>query len=81
MKVSQSIQDYSNQNLNIASFLENSFEAASSSKLNVLSVLKEHFSVFCKFLSDEVETIFWESEAKCSKRFTSKFGQRKLLMK
>ena len=80
-KVRQSVQNYLNQNLVIGSFLENGFEATLSSKTNVLSVWKEHFSVFCKFLSDEVETIFWESEAKCSKLFRSKFGHRKLLRK
>ena len=39
-----------------------------------MSVWKGHFSVFCKFLSDEVETVFWESEAKRSKLFKSKFA-------
>ena len=68
-KVWQSIQNYLNQNLVIGSFLENGFEATLSSKTNVVSVWKEHFSVFCKFLSDEVETIFWESEAKLLKLF------------
>ena len=43
--------------------------------------LKRHFSVFCYFLSDEVEIIYWESEAKRSEKFKSKFGQRKLLRK
>ena len=42
-----------------------------SSKSKVLSVWKGHFPFFCKFLSDEVETIFWESEAKRSKLFKS----------
>ena len=62
-------------------FLENGFEVTLSSKTNVVRVWKRHFSVFCKFLSDEVETIFWESEAKHSKLFKSKFGHRKLLRK
>ena len=47
----------------------------------VVSILKGHFSVFCKFLSDEVETILWQGEEKLSKRFKSKFGLRKLLIK
>ena len=59
------------------SFLENYLEATSSSKTNVLSVGKGLFSVFCKFLSDEVETISWESEPNRSKLF----GQRNLLIK
>ena len=42
---------------------------------------KGHFSGFCKFLSDEVETIFWEREAKRSKLFKSRFDYRKLLKK
>ena len=36
---------------------------------------------FCKFLSDEVEIVFWEGEAKRSKLFISKFGHRKVLRK
>ena len=55
--------------------------ATSDAPTNVLSVWKEHLSDFCKFLSDEVETIFWESEARRSKLFKPKFGHRKLLQK
>ena len=78
-KVRQSNRNYSNQNLVIGNFLENSFEATFSSKTNFLSVWKAHFSVFCNFLSDEVQTVFWESEAKQSKLFKSKFDHWKLL--
>ena len=39
---------------------------------------KQHFSVFCKSLSEEVETILWESEAKRLKLFKSRFGYGKL---
>ena len=77
-KVRQSVQNYLNQNLVIGSFLENGFEATLSSKANVVSVWKGHFSVFWKFLSDEVETVFWESEAMRPNLFKSKFGHRKL---
>ena len=42
---------------------------------------KEHDSAVFKFLSDEVESIFWESKAKRSKLFKSKFGRGKLLRK
>ena len=80
-KERQSLQDYLNQNLSIRTFLENGFGATFSSKTNVLSVWKGHFSVFCKFLSDKVEIIFWENEAKHSKLFKSKFGHKKLLRK
>ena len=38
------------------------------------------FSCF-QILSDEVETIFWESKAKPIKLFKSKFGHNKLLRK
>ena len=79
-KIRQSVQGCLNQNLVIGSLLENGFEASLSSKTNVLSVSKE-FQCFCKFLSDEVETIFRESKAKCSKVLKSKFGHRKLLIK
>ena len=80
-KVRQSVQNYLNLNLVIGSFLENGFEATFSSKTNVLTVWKEHFSVFCKFLSDKVETLFWENHAKRSELLKSKFGYRKLLRK
>ena len=44
--------------------------------------LKRAFLIFFpKFLSDEVATIFWETEAKCSKLFKSKFGHRNFLRK
>ena len=80
-KVSQSVQNYLNQNLVIGNFLENGFKASFSSKTSVLSLWKGHFTVFCRFLRDQVETIFRESEAKHSKLFKSKFGHRKLLRK
>ena len=80
-KVKQSVQNYLNQNLVIRSFLENGFDATLSSKTNVLRVWKGHFSVLWKFFSDEVITIFWESEGKHQKLVESKFGQRKLLRK
>ena len=68
-KVRQSVQNYSNQNLVLSSFLENSFEATLSSKANILSVSKGHFSVFCKFSSHEDETVFWERKAMLQKLF------------
>ena len=77
----QSFRNYLSQNLVIGSFLENGFEATLSSKANVLSVWKNHIPNFGKFLCDEVETIFKESDAKLSKLFKSKFGHRKLLRK
>ena len=39
------------------------------------------FQFFCNFLSDKVETAFWESAAKHSKLFKSKFGHRNLFRK
>ena len=80
-KVTQSLQNCLNQNFVVGSFLENSIEATLTSNANVLCVWKEHFSVFCEVLSDEVETVFWKSETKPSKLFKSKFGLRKLFRK
>ena len=42
---------------------------------------KTIFQCFCKYLSDQVEAIFCESETKYSKLFKSKFCHRKLLRK
>ena len=80
-KVRQSVQNYLNQNSVVGSFLENNFEATLSSKTNVLSVWKKLFSIFCKFLIDEVETAFWEKEGKRSTLFKSKFSNMQLLSK
>ena len=73
--VTQSVQISLNQSLLVVSFLENGFEATLGSKKNVVSVWKRHFSVFWKLLSDKVEAISWESEAKRSRLFKSKFGR------
>ena len=80
-KVRQTVQNYLNQNLVIGTFLENGFGATLSSKTNILSVWKKDLQVFCKFFSDEVETLCWESEAKCRSWFKSKFGHKNLLRK
>ena len=52
-KAKQSVQNYLNQNLVLVRILENSYKAES---------LNTTFFSFCKFLSDEVETAFCESE-------------------
>ena len=80
-KVRQSVQNYLNENLYIGSFLQKYFEGILTSKTSVLSISKEHFSGFWKFLSDEVEIIFWESDTERSKLFKSQFVYRKLLRK
>ena len=80
-KVRQSVQKYLNRSSVLESILEYGFEVTTSSEANVLSVWKGYFSVFCKLLCDEVETVSWESEVKRSKLFKSKFGHRKLLIK
>ena len=80
-KVRQSIQSHLNQSLVIGMFVENGFEAMLSSKTSVVIVWKGHFLVFWRFLSDEVETIFWEIKRKRSKLFQWKFGHKKLLRK
>ena len=78
-KVRQSIQNALNQNLAIGSFLENGFEATWSSKTNVLSLWTVHFSNLCRFFSDNVETIFWESEERRSKLLKSNLFIRSFL--
>ena len=77
-KVKQSIQDSLNQTFVIGSFLEKRFGDTMTSKMNIVSVLKQHYSVFCRFLSDKVEIYFWKSEAKHSKLLKSKFGYKNL---
>ena len=78
-KVRQSFQNCLNQNLVIGSFLENCFEATFISKRNVLSVWKKDFEFFCKFLRDEVETFFRESEAKYRNQFVQNLVIRSFL--
>ena len=60
--------------------LENGFEGTLGSKTNVLRTGNNIFQSFA-ILSDEVETIFWESEAKHQKLFKSKFGHINVLRK
>ena len=66
-KFRQSVQSDLYQNLVIGNFLENDFETILSSKMSFVSVWKDHFLAFWKFLSGKVETIFWKSYAKRSK--------------
>ena len=80
-KVMESIQSYLNQHLVIGRFLENDFGATLRSKTSVVSAWKDHCSVFLRFLSDKVEIILWEGEAKRSRLFKSKFRYRKLVRK
>ena len=77
----QGVQNYLNSKSVIGCILENGCEAILSSKPIVLSVWKGHFSVSCEFLSDEVETIFRETETRNQKLLKSKFGHRKLIRK
>ena len=80
-KPRQSVENYSNPNLVIGSFLEIGFEATLRWKTIFLNVWKWYFSLFWNFLSNEVESVFWESEAKRSKLFQSKFRHRNFLRK
>ena len=80
-KLRENVRSYLDQKLIKGSFLENGFEGILSSKTNVPSVWKRHFSVFCKFLSDKVEIVFWENEAKQSKLFKSKTDHMNFLRK
>ena len=78
-RFSKSVKNYFNQNFVIARFLENGFKASLGSKRNVLSLWIVHFTAFCRFMRDQVETTFRESEATRSKLFKSKFAQTKFL--
>ena len=80
-KVRQDIKKCLHQNLVIISFLENGFDVTLSSEKNVLSIWKGNFSDFCKFLSDENETVFWECETKPSRPSKFKVGHKKLFKK
>ena len=79
-KVRESVKKDLNENLVEWSIIENVVHNLTS-KVNVANVWKEHFSVFCWFLSDEFETLFWKSEGKHSKLFQSNFSRKKLLKK
>ena len=48
-KVRQSVKDCLNESLIIENFWKTCYETTLRSKANVLSVLKWHFSIFCKF--------------------------------
>ena len=72
-KVRQSAQNNLNQNLVIGNVLENSFEATLSSKRNVLSLWKGHFSVSYKLLMDEVETIYCEKVRESTQNFLNQY--------
>ena len=66
-----------NSKLATKSILHNSFEATLRSKRNAVSIWKWSFWSFCKFLGDEVETVFWESETKHWRLLKSKVSHRK----
>ena len=66
----QSVQDCLSENLGIRIFLENWFWRNLELKNESSERLKRVFSAVCKFLSDKMETMFWESQAKRSKLFT-----------
>ena len=68
-------------NIGDKNFLEKGFEVALSPKTIVLILSKRLFWVFCKFFSDEVKTVFWESDRKRSKLLNSKFDHKELLWK
>ena len=65
----------------IGSLLEKGFGASLSSRTDIVGVWNKQFLLFYKLLIGKVKTIFWESEAKCSKLFKSKFGHRKFYRK
>ena len=57
-KVKGSVQNYLNQNLVLGNFFENGFEVTLRSKTNLLSVYKEHFSLFCYIWVTKLELFF-----------------------
>ena len=66
----------------IGSILENDFKSPFRWKTNFINLGKWHFTnLFCNFLSEKVETIFWENKAKCQKPFKSIFSHMKLSTK
>ena len=71
-KAGQSTQNCVNPKSDIVYILENGFETTLRSKADVLlNLWKRQISVFCTFLSHEVETAYCESKAKRSKVFES----------
>ena len=70
-KKSENLQSSLNLSFLLDNILENGFEATISSKSSVLSV----------FMSDKIETVFWKSEAKCSKLLKFKIGNKKQFRK
>ena len=71
-KLRQSLQTYLNQNIGITNFLENGF----GEKTNVVSIWEKHFSFFCKFLSDNLETIFEKVKQSVQNYFYQMLGIR-----
>ena len=80
VKARQNVQKSFNPKLVMVSISENDFEETRQNP-NVLSLWKEHFYDFCKFLSDEVEIISRESEGRHQILLKSKFDHKKLIIK
>ena len=80
-KAKQSVKNCLNEHLVIWNFSKICFEVTLRSKTNVLSIWKWHFSVFCKFLRDEVETFLGGRRGAALKNFLNeKFVHLKLLI-
>ena len=62
-------------------FVMGSILVTLKSKTNILGVWKWRFLLFCKFLSDRAENIFWDSKAKPSKLLNSKVFHMKCFRK
>ena len=80
-KVRESVRSYWSRNLVVESFLQKCLEGILGSKINLLSVGKYHFSIFCKSLCGKVGTICCKSQEMCPKLFKFKIVYRKLLRK
>ena len=62
-------------------FIMGSILVTLKSKTNIMGVWKWRFLLFCKFLSDKAENIFWDSKAKPSKLLNSKVWHMNRLRK
>ena len=62
----------------IKSVLENRSAFMLKSKANILSFWKQDFRLFCRFLSEEVETYAWESKCILKIRLYQKFVSRSI---
>ena len=80
-KTRKSIQNWLNWELVIGSILENVFEAALRSRMNVLSLWNWYFQFLANFWVTNLKPFFCESEAKRLKLCKFKLNHRKGFIK